>query len=196
MAYLTEAEIPLYCTSVPGIDISLVETASVLIDAYKGQSFFAKEYVEQSKLTRKRGQYGDVYKGKLRHFPRTEVVLVKTYVPSAFGDEQEVTYNTSCLRFDGDESLYFQFIPQRTSNSPFATAIPMDLTIVYTSGYTIDNIPESLKRATGLLAENLKKNGGTFKWVSRDDFDCKITLADSSIFPMELKQMVNLVVMT
>lgn len=196
MAYLTEAEIPLYCTSVPGITMDTIETASILIDAYKGQSFFAKEYTEQSKLTKKRGQYGDVYKGKLKHLPRTAVTTVKSFVPTAFGDEQEVTYETTSLRFDEDDSLYFQYIPKSSTSSPFATAIPMQLTVTYSAGYTESTIPESLKRVTGLLAENLKKNGGTFKWVSRDDFDCKITLADSSVFPMELKQLVNLVVMT
>lgn len=190
---MTAEEIPLYCTTVPGITIDTIETASVLIDAYKGQSFMSKEYTENTKLTKKRGQYGDEYRGKLRHMPRISVKLLKSYVPSAFGDEQEMIYEPKSLRFDGDESLYFQFMPQQSMNSPFKTMPPQSLIVTYTAGYTVDTIPVELKRVTGLLAENLKKNGGTLKWKSRNDFDMMITMADDSIFPMELKQMVNLV---
>lgn len=195
MAYLTESEIPMY-TTIPNIDMQLIETASTLIDAYKGCSFMSKEHVESTKLSKKRGQYGDEYRGKLKHLPRTSVSLVKSYVPSAFGDEQEMVYPEKCLRFDGDESLYFRFIPTLNNNSPFATPTPQNIIVTYSSGYTESTIPDALKRVTGLLADNLKKNGGTFSWKTRDDFDCKITLADSSIFPMELKQMVNMVVLT
>lgn len=195
MAYLTEAEIPVY-TSIPGITMQLIETASILIDAYKGTSFMLKRHTESSKLTKKRGAYGDEYRGKLRHSPRIEVELLKSYVPSAFGDEQEIIYPSESLRFDGDESLYFQFIPRTSMNNPFGTMPPKTLSVTYTSGYTESTIPTELKRVTGLLADNLKKNGGTFAWKSRQDFDCTMTLADASIFPMELKQMVNMVVLT
>ena len=191
MAYLTLEEIPLYCTTVPGITMDLIETASLLIDAHKGQSFTPKTYTEPSKLSKKRGDYGYVYKGKLKHLPRASIVSVVSYVPSQFGGETMVSYDPMSLRFDEDDSLYFQFVPQNSPNNPFATLPPSQLIVNYTAGYEV--IPVDLKRVTGLLAENLKKNGGTFSWKSRDDFDMKITLTDSSIFPMELKKIIDMV---
>jgi len=197
MAYLAESEITIYCTNIPGITMDIIETASSLIDAYKGRSFLSKEYTEQSKLTKKRGQYGDVYRGKLKHLPRTDVTSVLSYTLGIFGDEQNTTYDAlTSLRFDEDDSLYFQFFPQKSLTNPFGVAVPTQITVVYSAGYTTATIPDILKRVTGLLAENIKKNGGLLRWTDRSDFDMKMSLADDALFPRELKAMVNMVVLT
>ena len=189
MAYLTEQEITLY-TSMPGISMAEVNAASILIDAYEGESFSSKRYTEVVKLSKKRTPYGDVYRGKLKHLPRINVVDVASYVPTAFGDEQLVSYDPGQLRFDEDSLQYFTFIPKRSIGYSYDST-PYQLIVKYNAGY--DVYPEELKRATGLLADNLKRNGGTMSWKSREDFDCKITLSDNAIFTAEIRQIVDLV---
>ena len=49
------------------------------------------------------------------------------------------------------------------------------------------------KRKANRRADNLKRNGGTMSWKSREDFDCKITLSDNAIFTAEIRQIVDLV---
>jgi|WetSurMetagenome_2_1015567.scaffolds.fasta_scaffold269915_2 hypothetical protein len=188
MAYLTESEITSY-TTLPSVTMTNVESASLLIDAYMGSTFASKEYTEVSRLSKKRTPYGDVFKGKLKHLPRINVVSVTAYVPSPFGDEALVTYDPVQLRFDEDVLQYYTFIPQRTVFFP--SPPPYQLIIKYNAGYT--TYPEELKRATGMIADSLKKFGGTMNWKSRDDFDCKITLANDSIFTPEIKALIDLV---
>lgn len=191
MGYLSETEIPVYCT-LPGITMVDIENASLLIDAYKGTSFFARTYIEQSRLSKKRTPYGDVFKGKLLHMPRLSVDKIESYIPSPFGDEQLVEYNVDSIRFDDTDAGYYTFL-HRKMPGPFASALPYQLIVSYTAGYTQDNIPETLKRVTAQLAQNLKRNGGTMKWVSRDDFDVKITLAKDGVFTTDLRQAVDMV---
>ena len=191
MAYLAEEEIPLY-TTFPGVSLANVEAASILIDAYEGSTFLSKEYTEPSRLSKKRTPYGDVFKGKLKHLPRVEVISVTSYIPSVFGGEQLVTYDPSQLRFDEDAMPYFTFVQGNTgSHSMIPAPPPYQLIVKYSAGY--EDAPEELKRATGLLADNLKRNGGTYKFTSRDDFDCKLTLAKDGIFTSEIKQIIDLV---
>jgi hypothetical protein len=191
LGYLTQDEILGYCTF-PGVTLDTVASASVLIDAYEGSTFLSKEYTEPAKLLKKRTPYGDVYKGKLKHLPRVEVTSVTSYTPGPFGGEQLVTYDVGRLRFDEDIMPYFTFTMQAFSiHSIFLTPPPYQLIVSYKAGYAV--IPEELKRATGMLADNLKRNGGLFKWTSRDDFDVKITLADDGIFTREIKQIIDLV---
>lgn len=167
-----------------------VNAASILIDAYEGESFSSKRYTEVVKLSKKRTPYGDVYRGKLKHLPRINVVDVASYVPTAFGDEQLVSYDPGQLRFDEDSLQYFTFVPRRGVGYSYDST-PYQLIVKYNAGY--DVYPEELKRATGLLADNLKRNGGTMSWKSREDFDCKITLSDNAIFTAEIRQIVDLV---
>jgi hypothetical protein len=191
MAYLTELEIPLY-TTFPGVSMATVESASILIDAYEGSTFNSKEYTEPAKLSKKRTPYGDVFKGKLKHLPRVEILEVTSYILSPFGGEFLQTYDPTQLRFDEDIMPYFTFILQQgDTHSIFPSPPPYQLIVKYSAGYA--EVPEELKRATGLLADNLKRNGGTYKFTSRDDFDCKITLSDDGIFTREIKQVIDLV---
>jgi len=193
MAYISDNEIPLY-TSMPGITIKDIEDATALIDAHKGRSFIEKTFVEQSKLSKKNSVYGHVFKGKLKHLPRVTIEEVKAYTSSPFGGETEVFYDISCLRFDSDDEPYFNFIPQQiNAHNIFPSAPPLVITVTYTAGYAKNNIPVDLKKATGFLADNLKRTGGTLKWKSRSDFDMNITLADDGIFTTEIRKLIELV---
>ena len=182
--YLTETEIVKY-TKLPGLTMNEVEQASTIIDSYIGRSFSPTEHIEQSKLSKKNNGYGKVYKGRLRHLPRINILQVSAMVPSYFGGLQQANYEADSLWFDDDEFEYFTFMQSATLNtqtsivnqSIFATPTPSIITVKYTSGYEV--IPEEIKRACGMIMDAVKSNGGTVAWKSRQDFDMTIVLRDS-----------------
>lgn len=182
-AYLTQDEISSYCGLISGVKMEHVEAASVLIDAYKGCSFYPVEHTEHVNLIHKRVK--DMYRGKLRHFPRVEIKKITARVPSVFG-AQIVTFDNDCLIFDEDASKYFTFDMPRQF---LFQGIPMAIDVTYTSGYS--EVPEAIKRACGLLASNIKQMGGTLPWQSRDDYDVKVTLADTGVFSPEIKNILR-----
>jgi len=190
--YITDDEITTY-TTMPGVTSADIANATLVIDSYKGRSFWSQTYTEQARLKKKHSMYGDIFKGRLKHLPRVSVSSITSRVPSPLGGFTTETYDTSCLTFDDDEYQYFTFYPQVTT-SVFPTIPPELITVAYTAGYTTDTLPTELKRACGLIADNLKKNGGFFNWLSRDDFDMKITLAQNDrILTLDIKKMIDLV---
>ena len=195
MAYLTSAEIASY-TNLPGITEADIANASLIIDSYKLMSFNSKEYTEKVTLKKKNARYGEEYKGKLLHIPRCEILEIYANVRSYFGGTVKQSYDPSCLEFDSDELWYFTFYPEQISNvNPFPTIPPTHLYVRYRAGY--DQIPEALKRATGILADNIRKNGGFQKWQSRTDFDMTIQLVkNEGLLTSEIKQLIDLVQLT
>lgn len=183
MTYLTEDEIPVYCALVSGVTMEYVEAASVLIDAYKGVSFAETERTERVELTYKRS-YGE-YRGKLIHYPRTEITEVKGKALSPFGTNT-LDFGADCLSFDGENSPYFSFY---LPSSFMFREPPSFLFVKYKSGYK--EIPEAVKRACGMLACNIKQMGGILHWTSRDDYDVKVTLGDSGVFTDEVKHILD-----
>jgi len=198
--YLTETEITEYCSS-PGLTMTEVNEASVIIDSYVGRSFGVVTHTESSKLSKKNSEYGKVHKGKLRHFPRVDILAVSAKVPSYFGGLQNVTYETTSLWFDDEEFDYYTFMAPvaggmgiSTANSAlFALPLPNTLTVQYTSGYT--EIPEEIKIACGQVMDAIKANGGTTTWKSRTDFDMTIVLNDKEdpIMSGGVLRLINLV---
>lgn len=189
--YLTEEEIPIYCPIIKETNIDHINTACFLIDAYKGSSFELKEYEETVKFN-KRSRFSSVlepYKGKLKHLPRSEIKEVYTIVPTVFGERTKKEYSADCLYFDSENSQYFSFYPPRDLICPIAYL--KELKVVYTAGYAENEYPEQLKRAVGLLAQNLAQMGGTLEWTSRDDYDVKLTLRNEGIFTNEIKRLVD-----
>ena len=189
--YITEEEIPIYCPIVKETNIGHVETACFLIDAYKGTSFELKEYTELLRFT-KRSRFSKLlepYRGKLKHFPRKEIKEVYVIIPTMFNEFTKVNYNVDSLYFDGDDSPYFSFyFPQ---SFVYNCEGLKELNVVYTAGYIDGEYPEQLKRAVGLLAQNLAQMGGTLEWTSRDDYDVKLTLKNEGIFTNEIKRLVD-----
>lgn len=185
-SYLTEDELTLY-TNTP-ITMLEAENATLLIDAYKGMSFLPTERTDRVKLMVRDGDYGDDYRGKLKHKPLVELISVTASVRYPFGIEQ-VDCGVDSIIFDDDCSPYFSFIPKY--NPIFATPTPKIIVVKYKSGY--DEIPVELKRITAQLASNLKLSGGGLKWTSREDFDLKITLTKDGVFTNEIKRMIDLV---
>ena len=178
MSYLTEEEIPIYANLIAGVGMAQVEAASTLIDAYKGCSFLPQQNVEYVELRHKR--YGPT-RGKLSHFPRICVDKIKCKTFSPFGPTT-IDLPVESLEFDDDSSMYFTFCKPREL---MFQSEPRSLTVTYHSGY--DELPEALKRATGILACNIKQMGGVMRWKQRDDYDIKVTLGDSGVFTEEVK---------
>ena len=183
MIYLTEEEIPSYCSLVAGVNREHVAAASALIDAYKGCSFAPAEREERVELVRHRAT-GEM-RGRLKHFPRIAVAQVTGRCRSPFGPET-VEYGESCLEFDGDDSEYFSFYMPR--NMLFRS-VPRFITVKYASGYA--QVPEEVKRACGILACNIKQMGGVLRWKSRDDYDIKVTLGNEGVMTEEVKGILN-----
>ena len=189
--YITEEEIPIYCPIVKETNIGHVETACFLIDAYKGTSFELKEYTELVNFN-KRSRFVDFlepYRGKLKHLPRKEVKEVYTIVPTVFSKFTRIDYSVDSLCFDEDISKYFSFYLPQGFVSPIRKL--KTLKVTYTAGYNENEYPEQLKRAVGLLAQNLAQMGGTLEWTSRDDYDVKIMLKNEGIFTNEIKRLVD-----
>lgn len=69
--------------------------------------------------------------------------------------------------------------------------VPKAVSVTYTSGYAV--IPEAVKRATGILACNIKQMGGVMRWKSRDDYDIKVTLGNEGVFTEEVKAILGTV---
>lgn len=187
--YLTQEELSLY-TDQP-ITMLDAENATLGIDAYKGASFWSKKYTEQVKLAKRRTGYGVIYKGRLRHKPRVSIVGVTAMVMLPFG-LQKTECGEDSLWFDDDESPYFTYCQK--ANPIFPVPIPSSVTVTYYAGYEV--IPEPLKRATAMLATNLRAAGGGPKWTSREEFDLKITLAKDGVFTSEVKEIINMVELT
>lgn len=183
MTYLTEEEIPVYCTFASGVTMEQVDAASVLIDAYKGISYGPVDRTERVDVNYKRGM-GE-YRGKLLHYPRIEIKEVTGKARSPFGT-QTLDFGVSCLEFDGENSPYFSFYMPR---SMMFHDVPKHITVNYTSGYK--EIPGDVKRACGMLACNIKQMGGILHWKSRDDYDVKVTLANDGVMTDEVKQILN-----
>lgn len=189
--YLTEEEIPIYCPIIKETNIDHVNTACFLIDAYKGSSFELQEYEETVKFN-KRSRFSSIlepYKGKLKHLPRSEIKKIYTIVPTVFGERTKKEYSTDCLYFDSENSQYFSFYPPRDFICPIVCL--KEIKVIYTAGYSDNEYPEQLKRAVGLLAQNLAQMGGTLEWTSRDDYDVKLTLRNEGIFTNEIKRLVD-----
>ena len=185
MSYLTSDEIATYCGLSTGVTMDHVEAASALIDAYKGCSFAPTKHTEHVTLNYKRSS-GDT-RGKLKHFPRIEVGTVTAKTRSPFGSET-IAIDSDSLEFDDDESLYFTFTMPR---SMMFREVPKAVSVTYTSGYAV--IPEAVKRATGILACNIKQMGGVMRWKSRDDYDIKVTLGNDGVFTEEVKAILGTV---
>ena len=185
MSYLTSDEIPIYCGLSAGVTMDHVEAASFLIDAYKGCSFEPSKHTEKVTLNYKRSS-GET-RGKLRHFPRISVGSVIAKMCSPFGTDS-IDCGADCLEFDDDESLYFTFEMPR---SLMFREMPKAVSVTYTSGYAV--IPEAIKRATGILACNIKQMGGVMRWKSRDDYDIKVTLGNEGVFTEEVKAILGTV---
>lgn len=181
--YLTEDEIPAYCGLISGVKMEHIEAATTLIDAYKGRSFFPMKHTERVEL--KHNRVDHEFRGKLKHFPRVSIEKITAKTHSCFGNDV-LTLDASTLDFDDDESLYFTFeFPQ----SFMFRKPPKAIKVTYTSGY--NEIPESIKRACGILACNIKQMGGTLRWKSRDDYDVKVTLSDSGVFSPEIEDILR-----
>lgn len=189
--YITEEEIPIYCPIVKETNIGHVETACFLIDAYKGTSFELKEYTELVNFNKRSRFVGflEPYRGKLKHLPRKEVKEVYTIVPTVFSKFTRIDYSVDSLCFDEDTSKYFSFYLPQDFVSPIRKL--KTLKVTYTAGYNENEYPEQLKRAVGLLAQNLAQMGGTLEWTSRDDYDVKIMLKNEGIFTNEIKRLVD-----
>ncbi len=194
MAYLTQEEIPVYCPLIKETTMAHVESASFLIDAYKGTSFKAQNYTELVSFLRssRRKAPFEPYRGKLRHLPRIEVTDIKTTVRSVFNPREEVSFDSDCIDFDGEDSLYFSFYPPQNNIIMFRQYNNLkQIRVSYRAGYEEGEYPENLKQAVGMLAQNLAQVGGTLQWKSREDYDTKITLANNSVFTDEIKNLIE-----
>ena len=181
-SYVAEDEIEKYCGLAAKVTMAHVEAASVLIDAYKGCTFRPRKWAERVDLTYKRTM--EETRGKLKHFPRIKIDKVEAKTRSAFGVEK-LAFDESCLEFDSETSPYFSFyLPP----SVLFRKAPKTIIVNYTSGY--EEIPEAIKRATGMLACNIKQMGGVLRWKSRDDYDIKVTLGNEGVFTQEIKEII------
>lgn len=180
MAYLTEAEIPAYCSTVRGVTIGMVEDATTLINAYVGGEIGVRQVSETIKLNRKK-------RGKLKYSPIVSVDIVKAVVFGPFGGSTEDISNTSIL-LDAQMDGYFTFDTSTIGFMVYGVA-PSQLQVTYTVGY--DPIPEDVKRVCGWLAQNLKQKGGFMGEKALSNLDFNITFMDDSLFTSDIRRVLS-----
>lgn len=183
--YLTEEEIPRYCTVVAGVDTSDVLIASNLIDGYLGRSFSVNTASETISINDKK-------RGKLRHYPiisidevyqivRTEISITKNKVDS------------NNVFLDAEDDGYFSYIPTRTPfglNIPYCYARqPLKIEVKYTYGYK--DIPEDIKIVTGMLAQNIRQASSFVGYKKLNTLDYTVEMGNPSFFTDDMRTILD-----
>lgn len=185
--YITEEEIPKYCASQAGVEVSDVIIASQLIDGYIGKSFDVQEISETVNVNAK-------HRGKLKHYPVVDIKALTEVMITPLGvNRQEVTADKMVL--DADNDGYFYYIG---SKSPFAfnpygmceyEPKAQRLEITYSYGY--EEIPEEIKVVCGMLAQNIRQLQSFVGFKRLNTLDYTVEMANPSFFTQDMQLILN-----
>ena len=174
MAYLTTQEISDYCKSIMGVTDYEVKIASTLIDAFLGHVLLEETYTDTITLNKK-------CRGKLTKSPVTEIVEVKSITITPFGISESSVPNDSV--YLDDDYGYFSYVDTGMNYIVWGTK-PNKLRVKYKAGLT--SVPENVKIATGILAQNIKQKGSFSGMKEIQTLDYRVAFMDDSIFTREV----------
>ena len=184
--YLTEEEIPIYCTSVDGVTMTDVAIASDLIDGYLGRTFKPTEFSERIRLDRRR-------RGKLKHSPIIDVKKAISKTGNLFGNIDE-ELNVLDIDLDPENDGYFTYLGRGGIFSVVYTDLPkrpmpMILEITYIAGY--DPYPSLLKTATAMLAQNIVQAQGFAGAKKLTSLDFSVEMTNDSFFTSDIRNLLR-----
>lgn len=185
MQYLTEEEIPIFCTLQAGVEVSDVIIASSLIDGYVGYSFEPKECKETVKINHK-------HRGKLNNIPVIDITKVDEIYRSPIGKSIRQV-NIENIDLDIENNGYFTYYSQV---NPFAMIIsdncniPLEhrqhiLEITYQYGY--EEIPDDIKIVCAMLAQNIRGLNSFAGIKKLNTLDYTVEMANPSFFTQDMR---------
>lgn len=182
--YLTEEEIPKYCSTVPNVTINDVIIASNLIDGYLGYSF-SKSTTSETVTVNNR------FRGKLKNKPILSIDKVYQLVRTAISISRNEV-KTENVYVDVENDGYFSYV---ATSFPFAMNTfcgnrqPIKLEVTYSYGY--DEIPEDIKVVTGMLAQNISQIASFAGYKKLTTLDYTIEMGNPSFFTADMRQILT-----
>lgn len=179
--YLTEDEIPLYCTIIDGVTVEDVSLASSLIDGYLGRSFAPKKFKDRIKISKS-------HRGKLSHAPVVSIESVTAISSTPFGNSK-TEIEIDDIELDPENDGYFTYVGSYGLNNIIYGAIPSMFEIVYTSGF--ETYPERLKAACAMLASNIRQTLSFSGASQMTSLDFQIKMTDDSFFTSDIRMLLK-----
>ena len=179
--YLTEEEIPVYCSTIDGVTSSDVAMATDLINSFLGRSFVPKEYVDRVKLSK-------TNRGKLSHSPIIEIESVTCISDTLFGRSTNAL-DVNDIELDTENDGYFTYIGSFDINMMLFHSRPSKLEIKYKSGF--NEYPKRLKTATAMLACNIRQAQSFAGAKQLTSLDFNIMMTDDSFFTSDIKMLLR-----
>lgn len=187
MNYLDPSEYATYATEFV-LDDSHVAIASKLIESYCGRSFGSTQTTQHVVLNKK-------YSGKLKNCPIVSIDSAMSVARLASGKVSDVV---DIDDIEVDSNGYFTYYGQVKGIYPgWGAPTPSQifgvrqsyLEITYTYGYA--EVPEDIKFACGMVAQNISqaKQFAGVKEIS--DFDGRIAMFDDSFLPSDIRMILN-----
>ena len=185
--YLTEEEIPKYCTSQAGVELGDILIASQLIDGYIGKSFDVKEVSETVNVNAK-------HRGKLKFSPVIEVKSVTEIMITPLGVNRQ-SVDKDKIILDVEQDGYFAYIG---SKSPFAfnpygiceyEPHTQRLEVTYDYGYS--EVPEEIKVVCGMLAQNIRQLQSFVSFKRLNTLDYTVEMANPSFFSQDMRMILD-----
>lgn len=180
MIYLKPEEVAAYC--VFSIDPVMLTQANQLVTTYIGD--ISKQQATNEQVLLNRNNKGKLQKVK-EFIPLVSVDSVKTQCVTPFGISLD---NTDASSVAIDPYGYLTYYMGLGIN-PLAYGRKVNsLLVTYTFGY--DVIPEDIKVATGIIAQNIAKRG-TFGATNITDFDVQLGFLNDSIITSDVIVVLN-----
>lgn len=181
--YITEEEIPKYCTSQAGVEIGDIIIASQLIDGYIGKSFDVQEVSETVNVNAK-------HRGKLKHYPVVEIKSLTEVMITPLGvNRQEVDCDKLILDIEQDGYFYYIGVKSPFAFNPYGLCEyepkTQRLEVKYSYGYEV--IPEQIKVVCGMLAQNIRQLQSFVGFKKLNTLDYTVEMANPSFFTQDMK---------
>lgn len=185
--YLSEAEISRYCTAQLGVTVNDVIIASELIDGYLKKSITKNEAVETVKVNKKS-------RGRLRNYPVIDILEVSEAVRTPLGISR-TDIEVSEIDLDLENDGYFTYC---APYSPFDTSIGYVfgcgrqnrvIEVRYSYGY--EDIPQDVKVACAMLAQNIKQFSSFAGIKKLTTLDYSVEMGNPSFFTMDIRNILD-----
>lgn len=179
--YLTEEEIPKYCTIIDGVTAQDVAMATDLIDSYLGRSYAPQTFKDRITIN-KHGR------GKLPRPPIIEIKSVRAIVRTPFG-QSKMDVDIDSIDLDPEMDGYFTFDGQFGLTAYVYRVIPKLLIVEYDSGFK--EFPTRLKTACAMLASNIRQAMSFNGAKQLTSLDFQVMMTDDSFFTSDIKRLLK-----
>lgn len=179
--YLTEQELPFYCSVIDGVTMEDVALATDLINGYLGRSFAPREFTDRVKLNGKS-------RGKLSHAPVINITKVQIVSRTPFG-KSTMPVDVEDIDLDPENDGYFTYIGSGGINEMIYGRSPISVEVTYRSGF--EEYPTRLKTACGMLACNIRQAMSFNGAKQLTSLDFQVLMTDDSFFTSDIKMLLK-----